>query len=136
MTLKTRQTAGWILTGLFALFLAVASIAPKLIGAHVAAETLHQLGWSDKFVLTLGLTELTCLLLYLYPRTSIAGAILMTAYLGGAMATQLRVENPMFSHVLFGVYLGLFMWGGLWLRDASLRTMLPLRAAEHPERQG
>lgn len=133
MTLETRNAVGWILTGSFALFLLAASIAPKLLGADVAAETLRQLGWPDNHVLVLGLIELACLALYLYPRTSVAGAVLMTAYLGGAIATQLRVGNPVFSHLLFGIYLGLFMWGGLWLRDASLRTIFPLRATERPK---
>ncbi|MFD1197254.1 DoxX family protein [Brucella gallinifaecis] len=133
MTQKTRNAMGWTLTGLFALFLLLASIAPKLVGADVAGETLRQLGWPDNHVFMLGMIELVCLALYLYPRSSVAGAILMTAYLGGAVSTQLRVGNPVFSHLLFGVYLGLFMWGGLWLRDASLRAIFPLRAAERPK---
>lgn len=133
MTVKARHTAGWILTGLFALFLLIASVSPKLVGADVAAETLHQLGWPDNHVLVLGLIELACLVLYIYPRTSVAGAILMTAYLGGAIAIQFRAGSPVFSHGLFGVYLGFFMWGGLWLRDASLRSMFPLRTAKRAE---
>lgn len=132
MTPNARIAVGWGLTGVFALFLLAASIAPKLAGADVAAETLRQLGWPDSHVLMLGLIELACLALYLYRRTSVAGAILMTAYLGGAIATQMRVGTPLFSHLLFGVYLGLFMWGGLWLRDASLRAIFPLRATERP----
>ena len=63
------------------------------------------------------------------PRTSILGAVWMTDLLGGAIATQLRVGNPLFTHLLFGVYLGLFMWGGLWLRDPALRALLPLRTS-------
>ena len=77
--------------------------------------------------LLIGVLELVCLVLYLLPKTSILGSILMTALLGGAIATQLRVGNPVFSHTLFGVYLGLVMWGGLWLRDAGLRAVLPFR---------
>lgn len=127
MTEKTRQTIGWILTGLFALFVLGASIAPKLIGADVAADALRELSWPAEHVLMLGLIEAACLSLYLYARTSIAGAVLMTAYLGGAIASHLRAGSPVFSHILFGVYLGLLMWGGLWLRDASLRTVFPLR---------
>lgn len=118
---------GRTLTTVFALFILVASVAPKLAGAKVARDSMIQLGWPEGYVLTIGLIELSCLVLYLVPRTSLLGAILMTGLLGGAMATQIRVENPLFSHVLFGVYLGLFMWGGLWLRDPSLREFLPFR---------
>ena len=117
---------GRVLTGLFALFMLGASIAPKLLGMPVAADTLTQLGWSPDFVLLIGLIELTCLVLYLIPRTSLLGAVLMMGLLGGAMATQVRIGNPLFSHTLFSVYLGLFMWGGLWLRDARLRSMFPI----------
>jgi DoxX-like family len=129
MTFMTEHNAGWVLTGLFSVFLIVASVGPKLVGADVAVDTLRQLGWPDNHVLMLGLIELACLALYLYPRTSVAGAVLMTAYLGGAVATQLRAENPLFSHVLFGVYLGLLLWGGLWLRVARLRLIFPARSA-------
>jgi len=65
-------------------------------------------------------------LLYLAPRTSGFGAVLTTGYLGGAMATQMRAESPLFSHVLFSLYVGLFMWGGLWLRSPRLRALFPL----------
>ncbi|MEO3473435.1 DoxX family protein [Roseomonas sp. CAU 1739] len=119
---------GWGLTGLFALFMLGASIAPKLAGMAVADETMVVLGWDPRFVLFIGMMELALLLLYLLPRTSILGAVLMTALLGGAIATQLRAGQPLFSHVLFGVYLGLVMWAGLWLRDPAVRAMLPVRA--------
>ena len=118
---------GRILTSLFALFLLGASIAPKLLGMPVAEETMSQLGWPAGYAFTIGVIELTCLLLYLVPRTSLLGAILMTGLLGGAMATHIRAGSPLFSHVLFSIYLGLFMWGGLWLRDQRLRTVFPLR---------
>ena len=118
---------GRVLTGLFAVFMLGASIAPKLLGMPVAAETLVQLGWSPSYTVMIGVFELTFLILYLIPRTSLAGAILMMALLGGAVATQVRAGNPLFSHVLFGVYLGLFMWGGLWLRDPVLRASFPFR---------
>ncbi|MCB1470503.1 MAG: DoxX family protein, partial [Rhizobiaceae bacterium] len=96
-------------------------------GMEVADTTMRELGWPDGYVLTIGLIELACVALYLYPRTSVLGAVLTMGVLGGAMATQLRVENPLFSHILFGLYLGLFMWGGLWLRDARLRAVFPWR---------
>jgi hypothetical protein len=116
---------GRVLSGLFALFMLGASIAPKLLGMSVAAETLTALGWPAGYVLMIGLFELTFLVLYLYPRTSVLGAVLMTALLGGAMATHIRVGSPLFSHVLFSVYLALFMWGGLWLRRPELRVIFP-----------
>lgn len=116
--------AGWALTGLFALFMAGASIAPKLLAMPVASETLTSLGWPD-YTLMIGLFELAFLVLYLVPRTSVLGAVLMTALLGGAMATHIRVGSPLFSHTLFSIYLALFMWGGLWLRHPALRSVFP-----------
>jgi hypothetical protein len=117
---------GRVLTGIFALFMLGASIAPKLLGMPVAEETMLQLGWPSGYTLMIGLIELTCLVLYLIPRTSVFGAVLTMGLLGGAMATQIRADSPLFSHVLFSLYLGLFMWGGLWLRDPRLRTLFPV----------
>lgn len=125
MTTSAMRWTGRVLTGLFALFMLGASIAPKLLGLPVAEETLAQLGWPPGYVLLIGLIELACLVLYLVPRTSVFGAVLTMGLLGGAMATQVRAESPLFSHVLFSVYLGLAMWGGLWLRDARLRRLFP-----------
>lgn len=116
---------GRTLTALFALFMLGASIAPKLLAMPVAAETIEALGWSADYVLMIGLLELTFLLLYLWPRTAVLGAVLMTALLGGAMATHIRVGSPLFSHTLFSLYLALFMWGGLWLRHPALRSVFP-----------
>jgi len=127
MNEKTMRITGWVLTGLFALFMLGASVAPKLANADVATDTMRQLGWPDGYVLMIGLIELGCLLLYLYRRTSVLGAVLMMGLLGGAMATQIRVGSPLFSHILFSIYLGLFMWGGLWLRDPALRALFPWR---------
>ena len=75
----------------------------------------------------LGVLTLVCTLLYAVPRTSVLGAILLTGLFGGAMATHLRVGSPLLSHLLFGLYLGLLVWGGLYLRDARLRTLMPFR---------
>jgi len=126
---------GRILTGLFALFMLGASIAPKLLRLPVAEETMAQLGWPAGYAFMIGIIELTCLLLYLVPRTSLFGGILMMGLLGGAMATQIRAGSPLFSHILFSLYLGLFMWGGLWLRDARLRALFPI-ALETPTASG
>lgn len=119
---------GRVLSGLFVLFMLGASIAPKFLMTDMVIEqNLTPLGWPGKYLILIGLIELACVVLYVIPRTSLFGAVLMTGLLGGAIATNLRVENPLFSHTLFGLYLGLFMWGGLWLRDASLRALFPLR---------
>ncbi|TXR49928.1 DoxX family protein [Phyllobacterium endophyticum] len=123
--------SGRALTSLFALFMLLASISPKLLGLPVAEETMAQLGWPAGYSYLIGLIELGCLVLYLLPRTSVLGAILMMGLLGGAMATQIRAESPLLSHVFFSLYLGLFMWGGLWLRDARLRAVFPFRPATH-----
>jgi len=118
---------GRVLTGLFALFILGASVFPKLSGMPVAEETMAQLGWPHGYAFAIGLIELGCLILYLIPRTSVLGAVLFMGLLGGAMATQIRAGAPLFSHQLFSLYLGLVMWGGLWLRDASLRALFPFR---------
>lgn len=119
---------GRVLTGVFALFMLGASVAPKLLGMPVAEETMVQLGWPPGYAMFIGVVELTCVVLYLIPRTSLLGAVLMMALLGGAMATKMRVESPLFTHTLFSIYLGLFMWGGLWLRDPTVRSLFPYRS--------
>lgn len=116
------------MSGLFILFMLGASITPKFFLPQVSHPTMTELGWSPKFTLLIGVIELAGTLLYALPRTALLGAVLLTGLLGGSLATQLRVENPLFSHILFSVYLGLFMWGGLWLRNAQVRALLPLQA--------
>ena len=128
MNSRAMTITGWILSGLFVLFMLGASVTPKLFGMQVADDTMRQLGWPDGYVLIIGIIELVLVLLYIFRRTSVLGAVLMMALLGGAMATQIRVGNPLFSHQLFSIYLGLFMWGGLWLRDPALRAIFPWRA--------
>lgn len=127
MNSRTMTIAGWVLSGLYALFMLGASVTPKLLGFQVADDTMRQLGWPDGYVLMIGVIELILVLLYLFPRTSVLGAVLTMALLGGAMATQIRAGSPLFSHQLFSIYLGLFMWGGLWLRDPALRSLFPFR---------
>jgi hypothetical protein len=121
---------GRSLTALFALFMLGASIAPKLLLMPIAEETMAQLGWPAGYAFMIGIIELVCLVLYLIPRTSVLGAVLMMGLLGGAIATQIRAGSPLFSHILFSVYLGLFMWGGLWLRDPRLRALFPVRRGQ------
>ncbi|WP_215396880.1 DoxX family protein [Rheinheimera oceanensis] len=126
---QQRLWLGRLMSGLFVLFMLAASIGPKLMGAAVVEETLQQLGWPAGYGLLIGAIELLCVLLYLWPRSSIHGAILTMALFGGAMATQIRAEMPLFSHILFSVYLAVLMWGGLWLRSARLRQLLSLKPA-------
>lgn len=117
---------GWGLTGLATLFMTF-DIAIKLVDLQVVRDTLAQLGYPPELGRTIGVIELVCLALYLNPRTSVLGAVLFTGVMGGAIATHMRVGDPLFSHVLFGVYLGAALWGGLWLRDPRLRALLPVR---------
>lgn len=123
---------GRVLSGLFALFMLGASVTPKLLMLPVAEETMAQLGWPAGYAFAIGILELTLVILYLIPRTSVLGAVLMMALLGGAMATQIRVGNPLVSHELFSIYLGLFMWGGLWLRHPHLRAIFPVASSAGP----
>ncbi len=100
----------------------------KLMPLGIVTDTMRDLGFqpTDALARGLGILLLGCTALYAWPRTATLGAILLTGYLGGAIATQLRVGNPVFSHLLFGVYLGLMLWGGLWLRDPRLRALIPV----------
>ena len=124
---KTWVWVGWVMSGLFVLFMIGASLVPKFFIQQIAAENLTGLGWPPGYVLMIGTIELIGVVLYAIPRTSLLGAIWMTGLLGGAMATQIRAESPLLSHILFSVYLGIFMWGGLWLRDAAVRNLLPFK---------
>jgi hypothetical protein len=117
--------AGRVLSGLFGLFMAF-DIVIKLVGLPVVDATMAQLGWPPGLARGIGVLELILLGLYVVPRTALLGAVLMTGLLGGAIATHVRVGDPLFSHVLFGVYLALFMWGGLFLRDPRVRAVMPL----------
>jgi len=95
---------------------------------------MQQLGWNAKHLLVIAVIELIGTLLYAIPRTATLGAVLLTGLLGGAVATHLRVENPLFSHTVFPLYVGLLMWGGLWLRNAQVRALLPLLHGNKPAR--
>ncbi|WP_079572940.1 DoxX family protein [Bradyrhizobium erythrophlei] len=119
---------GRILSGLVILFLLFDG-AIKLVPWPVVTETMDRIGYgsSETLARTLGLITVACTILYTVPPTSILGAILLTGYLGGAMASHLRIGSPLFTHTLFGFYLGLMVWGGLWLRDRKLRTLAPWR---------
>jgi hypothetical protein len=118
--------SGRIVSGVAILFLAL-DATMKLLMAAPAVQTTTELGYPSSVIFPLGVVQLACLALYLIPRTTVLGAVLWTAYLGGAVATHVRVGSPLFSHVLFPVYIATMLWLGLWLRNARVRTLLPLR---------
>ena len=120
---------GRAMSGLVVLFLTVDGFI-KLVPIQPVTDSLRELGYptSDSFARFLGVVTLVCTALYAWPRTSFLGAVLLTGLMGGAIATHLRTGDPLFTHTLFGVYLGLLLWGGLWLRDERLRQTMPVRA--------
>src|ERR1700730_8408871 len=124
---KTSLWAGRIISGLVVLFMLFDS-AMKLMKLAPAVEGTTKLGYPVGIVLPLGIVLFVCTVFYAIPRTSILGAILVTGYLGGAVATNVRVGNPLLGYVLFPVYVGVLLWLGLFLRDSRLRTLIPLRS--------
>jgi hypothetical protein len=123
---KSATWTGRILSGVVVVFLLLDG-AIKLVPWPVVTETMDRMGYgsSETLARSLGIITIVCTVLYSIPPTSILGAIMLTGYLGGAMASHLRIGSPLFSHTLFGFYLGLMVWGGLWLRDRRLRTLMP-----------
>ena len=120
---------GWGMSGLVIAFMLM-DATMKLLALPVVLESGGPLGFAGATMARqLGLLLLICTVLYTVPRTAVLGAILLTGYLGGAVATHVRVGSPLFSHILFGVYLGVLMWGGLYLRDARVRALIPLRSS-------
>ncbi|HEY8574357.1 DoxX family protein [Phenylobacterium sp.] len=118
--------AGWTLTGLVTAFL-IMDGTMKVLQLPIVVSTTQQLGYDPAIILPLGIGILAIAALYAVPRTAVLGALLLTALLGGTVATHLIAGNPLVSHALFGVYLGVAAWGGLWLREPRLRALLPLR---------
>src|SRR5580704_11656381 len=125
--------AGRITSALVILFLAF-DVALKFVkpAPPPVVEAMAHVGWSLSLAPVLGIILLVSTALYVIPITSVLGAILLTGYLGGAIATHLRVGDPLFSHVLFPTYLGVLLWGGLYLREPRLRALIPLRSPEAP----
>jgi hypothetical protein len=123
---RVARLLGRILSGLVIVFL-LFDAAIKLVPLAVVTETMDRMGYgsSENLARSLGLITIVCTVLYSLPPTSILGAILLTGYLGGAIASHLRIGSPLFTHTLFGLYLGLMVWGGLWLRDRNLQSMIP-----------
>ena len=126
MSTNAMMWTGRILSGLVILFLTVDG-AIKLVPIQPVIDSLRELGYptSVSFARFIGVVTLVGTALYAWPRTSLLGAVLLTGLMGGAIATHLRLDHPLFSHTLFGVYLGLFLWAGLWLRDERLRQLMP-----------
>jgi hypothetical protein len=123
---KSARWSGRVLSGVVILFLLLDG-GMKRLPLSIVTETMDKMGYgaSDGLARSLGLITIVCTLVYAVPPTSILGAILLTGYLGGAIASHVRIDSPLFTHTLFGVYLGLMLWGGLWLRDGRLRSLLP-----------
>src|SRR5262249_35227389 len=123
VTSKTKLWAGRLITALTVAFLLFDTMV-KVLNLPVAVEGTVRLGYPPRLVVYLGIVELICLAVYLYPRTAVLGAILLTGYLGGATATQVRVENPWFG---FPVVLGALVWAGLFLRNERLAALVPVQ---------
>ena len=124
---KKSLWAGRIASGLVVAFLLFDAVMHLMKPAPVV-EAFAKLGFPLRLAVVIGIVELLCVVLYVVPRTSILGAILLTGYLGGAVAIQLPTGNSLFGQVLFPLYIGVIVWGGIYLRDERLRTLLPLRS--------
>jgi len=114
---------GRLLSGLAVLFLTF-DAAVKVLKLGPAIEATTQLGYPESAIVPLGLIEIVCVIVYLIPRTSVLGVVLWTGYLGGAVASQVRVGNPLFTHALFPIYVAALLWIGLGLRDHRVRGLL------------
>ncbi len=121
------RIAGIVCTSVAALFLAIDTIL-KVLRLDPAVEGTTSLGYPADSVLWIGGIEMMCLVLYLVPRTTVLGALLMTGYLGGAVATHVRIASPLLTHTLFPVYVALILWAGLYLREPRLRALAPFRS--------
>lgn len=124
-TSRTAARVGWVLTGLLALFL-IFDVVGKLLNVQQVKDATVELGLRDEMTPVIGVVLLVCLVLYLVPRTAFLGAVLLTGYLGGAVLTNWRVDKPLFSTVLFAVYVGILAWGALYLRDPKVRQVMPI----------
>jgi len=126
-------TRRWLLTGYcvsaFVSLLLTLDAIVKILQLAPAVEATTGLGYPVDSVLWLGVIELACVVLYLLPFTSVLGALLLTGYLGGAIASHVRVESPLFTHILFPAYIALLLWGGLYLRQAGVRALVPIMRA-------
>ena len=117
------RRGGRVLTTIAVLFLTF-DMSIKLVGVKEAVDGTAQLGYQPHHLPILGVIQAVCLIVYLIPRTAVLGAVLWTGYLGGAIATHLRLDNPLFTHILFPIYVAALLWGGLYLRDARVRAVI------------
>ncbi len=122
---KGQLRAGWIVSSLIAAFMLFDAIG-KLLKPKAVVDAFAQTGWPIETSIPIGIILLLCTVAFVIPRTSILGAVLLTAYLGGAVATNMRIQNPLFSHTLFPVYFGILIWIGVWLREPLSRSVFPL----------
>jgi hypothetical protein len=122
---KTKTWAGRIVSALPILFLLMDGIM-KLFKPALVVEATVKLGYPENVIVPLGIVLTVCTLLYAIPRTAILGAILLTGYLGGAVATHVRLSEGVFP-VTFPIIMGVLIWGGLWFRDDRVRALIPLR---------
>lgn len=121
-----RLWIGRILSALPALFLLMDGVM-KVMKPDFVVKATVELGYPEDVIFGLGIVVLICVILYIIPQTSVLGAILLTGYLGGAVASHLRHGDPLFSHVLSPVYFAILLWGGLYLREPRLSALVPLR---------
>ena len=120
-----QRVVGRFLSGFAVLFLVFDSAA-KLVRAQAVLDATAQLGYRTDVVIWLGVILLACVITYVIPQTSILGALLLTGYLGGAVATHVRIGSPLATHILFPIYVAAFLWAGLLLREPALRAFLPI----------
>ena len=126
MTNNKRPWAGYIVTAIPVLFLLLDAVG-KFVRPEAVVKGTVELGYPEAVIVPLGIVLLISLIVYVVPATSVLGGILLTGYLGGAVATHVRIGNPLATHILFPVYIGILIWLGLYLRDSRIRDLLPIR---------
>ncbi len=126
---KSARVASYVLSGLAVLFLLFDAVM-KLIKIQPVIDATLQMGFREDSIRPIGLTLLLCVVLHLVPRTAVFGAVLITGYLGGAVATHVRLGDPLLTHALFPMYFAVFLWLGLYLRDPRVRAIAPWSSNE------
>ena len=129
---RAQLLTGKVISALVVLFMLFDAAIKFIKPIQVIQTTVNELGYAEHHILIHGVLALTVTLVYAIPRTSVLGAILLTGHLGGAIASHLRVDNPIFSHTLFPAYVGVLAWLGLWLRNPQLRGLIPLVMPRQP----
>ncbi|WP_256005491.1 DoxX family protein [Pedobacter deserti] len=122
---KAGRWAGIIMHWMVVLFMLFDGVIKFIKPEPVIRTTIGELGYKDHHIIVHGLSALLPLILFVIPRTRILGAVLLTAHLGGAVASHLRIDSPLFSHTFFPVYVGILMWGSVWLRNEGFRHLFP-----------